>query len=250
MSNSKIQDILDILDYLKLDEARKRLIELYKSPEFSSYNSLQLLREILSVQYISDKNSSFEKSVKLSKVRNISASLENIKTGNGRKYDENVIEQISSFDFVDKAYNVGIYGVSGAGKTYLMSALCIEACREGFDCRFIDYGETMDELIALSRFTDLSKYNKKIKRLSKHQILFIDDFAISKYSEEGMKILYQLIKQREENGKSTIFTTQYSPDEWGRRLSENENCYGKLDCIRRRLTTGYTILIEKASQPN
>ena len=65
----------------------------------------------------------------------------------------------------------------------------------------------MDELIALSRFTDLSKYNKKIKRLSKHQILFIDDFAISKYPEEGMKILYQLIKQREENGKSTIFTT-------------------------------------------
>ena len=133
MSNSKIQDILDILDYLGLGETRKRLAELYKSPEFSSYNSLQLLREILSVQYISDKNSSFEKSVKLSKVRNISASLENIKTGNGRKYDENVIEQISSFDFVDKAYNVGIYGVSGAGKTYLMSALCIEACREGFD---------------------------------------------------------------------------------------------------------------------
>ena len=45
MSNSKIQDILDILDYLELDETRKRLAELYKSPEFSSYNSLQLLRE-------------------------------------------------------------------------------------------------------------------------------------------------------------------------------------------------------------
>lgn len=38
MSNFKIQDILDILDYLKLDEVRKRLAELYKSPEFSSYN--------------------------------------------------------------------------------------------------------------------------------------------------------------------------------------------------------------------
>ena len=64
MSNSKIQDILDILDYLKLDEARKRLIELYKSPEFSSYHPLQLLREILTVQYINDKNTNYEKAVK------------------------------------------------------------------------------------------------------------------------------------------------------------------------------------------
>ena len=58
MNNSKIQDILDILDFLELSEARKRLIELYKSPEFSSYHPLQLLREILTVQYINDKNSS------------------------------------------------------------------------------------------------------------------------------------------------------------------------------------------------
>ena len=79
--------------------------------------------------------------------------------------------------------------------------------------------------------------------------MFIDDFAISRYSEEGIKILYHLIKLRDDLGTSTLFTCQYSPDEWGNQLSDEKECYGKLDGIRRRLTTGFTVLIEKA-QPS
>ena len=32
----------------------------------------------------------------------------------------------------------------------------------------------------------------------------------------------------------------------GNQLSDEKECYGKLDGIRRRLTTGFTVLIEKA----
>ena len=78
------------------------------------------------------------------------------------------------------------------------------------------------------------------------QLLFIDDFAISRYSEEGIKILYHLIKLRDDLGTSTLFSCQYSPDEWGKQLSDEKECYGKLDGIRRRLTTGFTVLISRA----
>lgn len=44
-----------------------------------------------------------------------------------------------------------------------------------------------------------------------------------------------------------MFCTQYSPDEWGIHLSADKTCYGKLDGIRRRLTDGYTVLIEKSN---
>lgn len=66
------------------------------------------------------------------------------------------------------------------------------------------------------------------------------------YSEEGIKILYHLLKMRDDFGTSTLFSCQYSPDEWGKQLSDKEECYGKLDGIRRRLTTGFTVLIERA----
>ena len=78
------------------------------------------------------------------------------------------------------------------------------------------------------------------------KVFLIDDFAISRYSEEGIKILYHLIKLRDDLGTSTLFSCQYSPDEWGNQLSDEKECYGKLDGLRRRLTTGFTVLIEKA----
>lgn len=45
---------------------------------------------------------------------------------------------------------------------------------------------------------------------------------------------------------SSHFSCQYSPDERGNQLSDGNECYGKLDGIRRRLTAGFTVLIEKA----
>ena len=115
-----------------------------------------------------------------------------------------------------------------------------------YRCKFVDYSDLLDELIVLNRQEDLNKYRKRIRYYARIQLLFIDDFAISRYSEEGIKILYHLIKLRDDLGTSTLFSCQYSPDEWGNQLSDEKECYGKLDGIRRRLTTGFTVLIEKA----
>lgn len=97
----------------------------------------------------------------------------------------------------------------------------------------------------LSRQEDLAKYRKIIKYYARIQLLLIDGFAISRYSEEGIKILYHLIKMRTDLGTSTMFSSQYAPDEWGMQLCEQPDCFGKLDGIRRRLTDGFTVYIEK-----
>ena len=85
-----------------------------------------------------------------------------------------------------------------------------------------------DELIALNNKPDLSHYQKRLKYYARIQLLFIDDFAISRYSEEGIKILYHLIKKRDDFGTSTLFSCQYFHDEWEKQLSYEEGCYGNL----------------------
>lgn len=243
---SRVADICEMLDELNLPEAAHRLEQLVRSPEFGDYDSLQLLREVIEPQYIQTANRRFETNLRLSSLINKTADIGKLKTGNGRIYNDAVVSQVLEFFFAEDRKNVGIYGVTGAGKSYFLSACCVEACKRNYRCKYVDYCNLLEELGNMKRNPDRSKYSKRLKYYSRIQLLFIDDFAISRYSEDDIDTLYHLIKQRDDLGTSTLFTCQYSPDEWGKQLSYEKECYGKLDGIRRRLTAGYTVLIEKA----
>ena len=244
--NNTNSDIYEMLDTLSLPVAAQCFSELTQSPELVNYTAFQFIREVLEPQYTETLNRRFETNLSLSSLINKGALTENLKTGNGRVYNDATVQQVLEFHFAENRQNVGIYGVTGAGKSYFISACCVEACRRNYRCKFVDYSDLLDELIVLNRQKDLNRYRKRIKYYARIQLLVIDDFAISRYSEEGIKILYHLLKLRDDLGTSTLFSCQYSPDEWGKQLSDENECYGKLDGIRRRLTTGFTVLIEKA----
>ena len=186
-------DIYEMLDTLSLPVAAQRFVELSESPELGSYTALQFIREVLEPQYIETLNKRFETNLRLSSLINKGAVAENLKTGNGRIYNDATVEQVLTFHFAENRQNVGVYGVTGAGKSYFLSACCVEACRRNYRSKFVDYSDLLDELIVLNRQEDLNKYRKRIRYYARIQLLFIDDFAISRYSEEGIKILYHLI---------------------------------------------------------
>ena len=246
MTSVSDNEMAEMLDTLGLPVAAVRFRQLFHSPELANYTCVQFLHEVLREQYVETLNTRFETNIRLSSLINRSADIGNLHTGNGRTYNDATVDQILSFEFVEQRMNVGVYGVTAAGKSYFLSACCVEACKKNIRSKFIDYCDMLDELIALGRKDDLSKYRKRIKYYARIQLLFIDDFAISRYSEEGINILYHLLKLRDDLGTSTMFSCQYSPDEWGKQISDSSECYDKLDGIRRRLTTGYTVLIEKS----
>lgn len=238
-------DIGVMLDGLGLTTSAIRWRGILESPELGDYSAQQLLREVLTPQYIEAMNRRYETNLKFSRLIDRQARVENLKTGNGRKYNDDIVQQILTFRFVPKHLNIGIYGKTGAGKSYFMSALCNEACRQNYRCKVVDYCDLLDELLILAQKKELERYTKKLKYYSRIRILFIDDFCISRYSEDGIKILYHLLKTRDDLKHPTVFTSQYAPNEWGQKLSDSPDCFGNLDGIRRRLTAGYTVEIVK-----
>ena len=204
MNNANF-DIYEMLDTLSLPVAAQRFSELTQSPELGNYTAIQFIREVLEPQYTETLNRRFETNLRLSSLINKGALAENLKTGNGRVYNDATVQQVLEFHFAENRQNVGIYGVTGAGKSYFLSACCVEACRRNYRCKFVDYSDLLDELIVLNRQNDLNRYRKRIKYYARIQLLFIDDFAISRYSEEGIKILYHLLKLRDDLGTSTPF---------------------------------------------
>jgi DNA replication protein DnaC len=196
-------DIGEMLDGLNMTTAAIRWKQLLNDPKLGNFTAQQLLREVITPQYVEAMNKQYATNLKFSRLMEKNALIENLKTGNGRKYNDETVQQILTFHFIADGLNVGVYGKTGAGKSYFTSALCNEACRLNYRCQFRDYCDMMDELLRLSR-EDMSKYSKKLKYYSRLRILFIDDFCISRYSEDGIKILYHLLKSRADLHYPTI----------------------------------------------
>ena len=246
MSNTN-KDILDMLDVLNLPECSKKFDQMLGDPALGSYSPIQFLREVLQPQCDVVLNKRFDDNLRKSGLIETDAKVENLRTGNGRVYNDTTVQQILSFRFAEDRKNVGVFGKSGVGKSYFLAAVCVEACRLNYSCRFVDYCELLEELITLDQSNDKSKYSRRLRHYAKYQPLFIDDFGISRFGEDGMKILYHLIKMRTEQQRSTLFSSQYHPEEWGSCLGFEQSGYGKVDGIRRRLTSGYTVVIDRAN---
>ena len=148
-----------MLDELGLTTSALRYKELLDSPEIGDYSASQLLREILTPQFIETMDKRYTTNLRFSKLINKTAKIENLKTGNGRRYNDDKVQQVLSFRFIGNKLNVGVYGKTGAGKSYFMSALCDEACRQNYRCMILDYTDLLDELLVMVQKGNLEKYS-------------------------------------------------------------------------------------------
>lgn len=94
-------DIIEMLEFLELPIASGRFSELLRSPDFGNYNSVQFLREVLESQYLDRVTTKFETNLRLSSLINKGALMENLRTGNGRLYNDVIVDQIRSFSFAE-----------------------------------------------------------------------------------------------------------------------------------------------------
>ena len=222
---SEANDIYEMLDTLALPVAAQRFAQLSESPELGSYTALQLLREVLEPQYIETLNKRFETNLRLSSLINKGAVAENLKTGNGRIYNDATVEQVLKFHFAENRQNVGIYGVTGAGKSYFLSACCVEACKRNYRCKFVDYSDLLDELIVLNRQEDLNKYRKRIRYYARIQLLF------------------RVISDSYES-KSLILTTNLEFSKWGGIFTDDQMAAAMID---RLVHHGHLLIFEGKS---
>ena len=119
--NTKNIDITTMLDDLNLPVSALRWKEILNSPELSNYAPQQLLREVIEPQYIETMNNRYKTNLRLSKLIDQSAQAENLVTSSKRRYNDEVVQQLLSFRFAEDRLNVGVYGVTDAGKSYFMS---------------------------------------------------------------------------------------------------------------------------------
>lgn len=113
-------------------------------------------------------------------------------------------------DFVERCENVLIFGNPGSGKTHVACAIGQEMIRAGRKVMFASCGLLVQDLLAAKR--DL-KLRGLLKKISRYQVVILDDIGYVQYSREEMEVLFALLADRYERG-SVVLTSNLAFSGW------------------------------------
>lgn len=113
-------------------------------------------------------------------------------------------------DFVERCENVLIFGNPGSGKTHVACAIGQEMIRAGRKVMFASCGLLVQDLLAAKR--DL-KLRGLLKKISRYQVVILEDIGYVQYSREEMEVLFALLADRYERG-SVVLTSNLAFSGW------------------------------------
>ncbi len=112
--------------------------------------------------------------------------------------------------FLDRKENILVFGKSGSGKSHLLCAIAHELVQKERRVRFTSCSTLVQELLAAKRDLRLAR---ALKRLSRYEILYIDDIGYVQQNREEMEVLFTLLAERYERG-SVMITSNLPFSRW------------------------------------
>lgn len=140
--------------------------------------------------------------------------LENFRADEIDFQGDSTLAGLLRLDFLHSGKNVVMYGSTGTGKTMLSILIGMEACRQNIPVRFFRAASLVNQLAEQHVAGTLSSFKKK---LSKIQILIIDEFGYIPYDKTGAQLLFDYLSEIHEN-KSVILNTNLEFSQWGNIL--------------------------------
>jgi DNA replication protein DnaC len=150
------------------------------------------------------------------KLKYSNACVEEIDFKADRGLGKSQMLELSSNAWIKKSRNIILTGPTGAGKTYLACALGNSACRSGIASRYIRLPRLLQEM-KISRAD--GSYIKLLNKLSKINLLIIDDWGINLLDEMQRRDLLEIFEDRHQL-RSTIITAQVPVDKWHEVIGE------------------------------
>jgi DNA replication protein DnaC len=120
------------------------------------------------------------------------------------------IKDLMTLKWLDQGRPILLIGQTGVGKSYIAEAISMHACRNAKTSLWTDISALL-EMLTLSRTS--GTYIKLRDKLSKPDILVIDDFGMRKLTSTEAQDFCEILEARS-YAKSTIITTQLPLDHW------------------------------------
>jgi DNA replication protein DnaC len=212
------------------------LLETRRHHELNLAEGLELLLQA-EQQQRSDQR--FERLQKNAQFR-YQASIEELNLDNSRGLDRSLVAELATGSYLSKGEAILISGASGAGKSFLASALGHQACAQGHKVLYYNLQKLLLKT-KLSRI-DGSIY-KLMDRLSRSELLILDDFGLTRLEQQQRMDLMEIIEDRHAK-RSTIIASQLPVANWYDVIGEETVADAILD---RLVHTSYRIELKGES---
>lgn len=240
-ADNLVNIIIDELLALGMSKIAEALEVQYQSPDFLTCDRLTLLSKLIEPEYNERMNKRYTSRLKFSHLAGCPEEFGKCINSRDRTYaPDGITERLSHLDFIRNGMNVCVLGASDSGKTYFAKGLGIMACSE-FSVEYCESEDLLDKLADL-KTANRQKFDKRMKRLCKLDLLILDDFLLHMITDEQeVKILHSILNSRSEAQKSTVVCSQRMPANWKAMIDDDEIA---ADAIVKRATKHFTVMIE------
>jgi DNA replication protein DnaC len=140
------------------------------------------------------------------------------------------IRALAEGGYIERAEPVVLIGECGTGKTHLLTALCVAACRQKRRVRFTTAANLVNELVEAKQQLQLRRV---LARWARYDLIAIDEVGYVPLAEVGAELLFQVIAERAEQS-AVILTTNLPFSEWTQVIPNARLCKALLDRITDR----------------
>ena len=214
LTNATIDKLIEMKLTAMADALRIQLDD----PKMNEVNFEDRFSMLVDIEYSKRKDNRLKRLIKKAEFEQPDATIAGINYGAGRKLNRDLIDRLSTCEYISEYRNIFIIGAAGSGKTYLACAFGLAACMHYYKVRFVRLPDLLIELMPL---VGTDAFAKAIKQYTNPRLLIIDEWLLRPLSESEAYDLLEIIEVCSREG-AMIFCTQYDTDEW----------YYRIDCDR------------------
>lgn len=198
------------LKKLRLPGMAEAFERLHASNQMMSMSVTEVLANLLEAEHHSREEKRLKRDTKTSKIKEVDASIENIRYSQNRGIDKALVQTLATCFWLVKNQHMIVLGATGVGKTYLVSAFANQAIRLGHKVIYKRLPRLLEEAEIARAEGTLPNYRLK---LSKFKMLIFDDWAVNPISARGCQDLLEIIEDKTNTG-SIVITSQLPIKNW------------------------------------
>jgi DNA replication protein DnaC len=203
------QQTMSILNSLKLFGLARGLEERLADPQQASLSHADFVGLLVQDEKTYRDNLRLKRLLTKAKLRQ-EAAMEDLDYGASRGLNQQVILDLANPQWVDAHRNVLISGPAGIGKSFISCALGNAAARAGYTVLYMRAPRLFENL---QQSRGDGTHLKALARLSRVQLLVIDDFLLTPLTDWERRDFMEVVEDRYELG-ATIIASQCPIGDW------------------------------------